>query len=63
MQEREYHIRIKKDYAEDALLKLQQDDAIEIIINIPESQKEETLKRLEAYKNNPENVVSEDEMY
>jgi len=57
-----YDIRIKKDYANVAMIKLQQDDAIEILADVPEWQKTETLKRLQAYKSNPDNVVSEDEV-
>jgi len=57
-----YHIRIKKDYANEAMIKLQQDDAIEILADVPEWQRTETLKRLQAYKSNPDNVVSEDEV-
>lgn len=37
-------------------------DAIEIITDIPEWQKKETLKRLEAYKSNPDEVASEHEV-
>lgn len=57
-----YQIRIKKEYANDAMMKLQQEEAIEIITNIPEWQKNETLKRLDVYKSNPDDVVSEDEV-
>lgn len=62
MTENIYHIRIKKEYANEAMIKLQQDDAIEILADIQQWQKTETLKRLEAYKRNPDNVVSEDEV-
>lgn len=62
MTDKIYHVRIKKEYANDAMAKLQQEDAIEILADIPEWQKKETLKRLEAYKNNPENIVSEEEI-
>ena len=62
MTDKIYHVRIKKEYANDAMAKLQQEDAIEILAEVPEWQKKETLKRLEAYKNNPENIVSEEEI-
>lgn len=62
MTDKIYHVRIKKEYANDAMVKLQQEDAIEILADVPEWQKKETLKRLEAYKNNPENIVSEEEI-
>lgn len=57
-----YHIRIKKEYANDAMIRLQQEDAIEILEDVAEWQKKESLKRLEEYKSHPDNVVSEDEM-
>ena len=62
MTDKTYHIRIKKEYANDAMEKLQQEDAIEILQDVPEWQKKETLKRLEAYKNNLNNIVSEEEI-
>lgn len=59
-----YHIKIKKDYASALIEDLLQVDAIEIIEGqIPNWQKEETLKRLNKMKSNPETVISEKEFF
>ena len=56
------HIRIKKQYASELIEDLVKADAIEIVSGeIPEWQKEITLKRLKDYKNSPEKVISDDE--
>ena len=44
------------------MAKLHQEDAIEILAEVTEWQKRERLKRLEDYKNNPKNIVSEEEI-
>ena len=54
-----YHIKIKQEYASAILEDLLQADAIEIIEDaVPEWQQQETLKRLQKMKDNPESVVS-----
>ena len=60
MEDSIYHIKIKKDYASALIEDLLQVDAIEIVQGqIPNWQEEETLKRLEKMKTNPETVISE----
>ena len=64
MSETTYTIRIKKEYASAIIEDLKQVDAIEIVEgSIPEWQKKETLKRLEAMKANPSSALSEEAFF
>lgn len=59
-----YHIKIKKEYACAIIEDLKQADAIEIVEEpIPEWQKKESLKRLEAMKQNPSSSISEENFF
>ncbi|MBK0381967.1 hypothetical protein I5M32_03260 [Pedobacter sp. SD-b] len=59
-----YHIKIKKDYASELIKDLLKVDAIEVIQDsVPEWQKEETLRRIEFLKNNPESAISEKDFF
>ena len=59
-----YHIRIKKEYAGEALEKLIRDEAIEMAVDsIPDWQQKETLKRLKEMKEDTLSVVSEDDFF
>jgi hypothetical protein len=60
-----YHIRIKKEYASAVIEDLRKNDAVEIVpeedaFEVPKWQKDEVLKRIEKYKNNPELLIDED---
>lgn len=59
-----YHIKIKKEYASAILEDLNQIEAIEIVEDaIPDWQKKEFLKRLEAMNTNPSIAISEEEFF
>jgi hypothetical protein len=62
MENSSYHIKIKKEYASALIEDLLQVDAIEIVEDqIPDWQKNETMKRLEVMKKNPEATLSKKE--
>jgi Mg/Co/Ni transporter MgtE len=63
MSDTTYHIKIKKEYASSIIEDLQQVDAIEIIEEIPEWQKKESLKRLAEMKDSPSEVIKEDDLF
>lgn len=63
MSEVTYHIKIKKEYASSVIEDLQQVDAIEIVEEIPEWQKKESLKRLAEMKNNPSSAIKEEDFF
>lgn len=59
-----FHIKVKKEYAEELLNDLAKSGAIEILHDeIPEWQKQIVLKRLRAIEANKENMLSEDEFF
>ncbi|SEI68065.1 Putative addiction module component [Dyadobacter sp. SG02] len=63
-----YHIRIKKEYAASLIEDLQKMDAVEIIKETDEEivqdwQKSEVERRSEKYRNNPELLVDEEEVF
>lgn len=61
MSETTYTIKIKKEYAAAIIEDLKQVDAIEIVQEpISQWQKQESLKRLAAMKDNPSSVIDED---
>lgn len=55
-----YHIRIKKNYAEDIIKDLQKMEAVELLEEppIPQWQKKEVRKRLKDLQKNPSKPVS-----
>ncbi len=61
MSDTTYTIKIKKEYASAILEDLKQVDAIEIMEEPAEWQKEESLKRLAEMKADPLSALSEDE--
>ncbi len=63
MSEVTYHIKIKKEYASSVIEDLRQVNAIEIIEEIPEWQKKESLKRLAEMKEFPSQVIKEDDLF
>lgn len=63
-----YHIRIKKEYAASLIEDLQKMDAVEIIKETDEEivqdwQKTEVERRIEKYRNNPELLIDEEEIF
>jgi hypothetical protein len=63
-----YHIRVKKEYAAAIIEDLQKMDAVELMpedtaYDIPQWQKDEVRKRIEKYKNNPEQLIDEDSFF
>lgn len=63
-----YHIRIKEEYAAAIIEDLQKKNAVELVpeeeaFDVPEWQKEEVLKRIEKYKNNPQLLIGEDAFF
>ncbi|MEP7233347.1 MAG: addiction module protein [Ginsengibacter sp.] len=60
MPEITYHIRIKKNYADDIIKDLQKMDAVELLQNppIPDWQKKEVRKRLKDMRKNPSKAVN-----
>lgn len=60
MSEITYHIRIKKNYADDIIKDLQKMDAVELLENppIPDWQKKEVRKRLKDMRKDPSKGVS-----
>ncbi len=60
-----YHIKIKKEYAEAALEKLNQEFAIEILEEnaTPNWQKKESLQRLKKMKDYPETTISKEAFF
>ncbi len=59
-----YHIRIKKEYAAAVIEDLQKMDAVEFMsgedaFDIPQWQKDEVRRRIENYKNNPDQYIDE----
>lgn len=63
-----YHIRIKKEYAASLIEDLQKIDAVEIIKETDEEivqdwQKTEVEQRIEKYRNNPELLIDEEEVF
>lgn len=60
-----YHIRIKEEYAAAIIEELQKKNAVELVpeeeaFEIPQWQQNEVLRRIEKYKNNPEQLLDED---
>lgn len=63
-----YHIRIKKEYAASVIEDLRKNDAVELVpeeeaFEVPQWQKEEVLKRIAKYKNNPDELLDEDTFF
>ncbi|MGG7661002.1 addiction module protein [Dyadobacter sp. BHUBP1] len=63
-----YHIRIKKEYAASVIEDLQKMDAVEIIKEtdkeiVQDWQKTEVEQRIEKYRNNPELLIDEQEVF
>ena len=64
MQEFSYTLTIKKEYAIPILRKLISDDAIEVYSNeIPDWQKEETLRRIEEIDLDPSLLISSEDFW
>ncbi len=63
-----YHIRIKEEYAAAIIDDLQKKNAVEFVpeeeaFEVPQWQKDEVMKRIEKYKNNPELLIDEDSFF
>lgn len=64
MDDKIYHIRIKKAYAGEALEKLIREEAIEMAVDsIPDWQRKESTSRLKEMKEDPLSIVSEEDFF
>lgn len=63
-----YHTRIKEEYAAAIIEELQRKNAEELVpeeeaFEIPQWQQDEVLRRIEKYKNSPEQLLDEGEFF